>query len=129
LIETELESQFDRGYVSPYLSSTLTGCGYETKLSGLQELPPPLEAVVQASKLLIIAREAMREDIAILTGGTIVSADLGIKLEKLTVKKAISTGASPRSRRRSRNGRRAAEEAEPGHARQAEGSMDFGRFE
>ena len=65
-------------------------------------------------------RKAMLEDIAILTGGTMVSADLGIKLENVTVnmlgrakkvmprssaapaRRPISRGASPRSRRRSR---------------------------
>ena len=91
----------------------------EKKLSGLNELLPLLEAVVQTGKpLLIIAediegealatlvvnklrgglkvaavkapgfgdrRKAMLEDIAILTGGTVISEDLGIKLENVTL--------------------------------------------
>jgi len=67
---------------------------YEKKLSALNELLPLLEAVVQTRQATVghcggrrgrgARRKAMLEDIAILTGGTMVSADLGIKLENVT---------------------------------------------
>src|SRR5246127_3909560 len=132
-METELDvvegMQFDRGYISPYFVTNANRMHvemedpyiliYEKKLSGLQELLPLLEAVVQAGKpLLIIAedvegealatlvvnklrgglkvaavkapgfgdrRKAMLQDIAVLTGGTAISEDLGIKLENVTL--------------------------------------------
>src|SRR3989449_2037044 len=132
-LETEVEvvegMQFDRGYRSPYFITNADKMRvemedpyvliYEKKLSGLQELLPLLESVVQTSKPLVIIaediegealatlvvnklrgglkvaavkapgfgdrRKAMLEDIAILTSGTMVSADLGIKLENVTV--------------------------------------------
>src|SRR5512144_2990167 len=131
-LETELEvvegMQFDRGYISPYFVTNADKMRvemedpyiliYEKKLSGLQELLPLLEAVVQTSKPLIIIaedvegealatlvvnklrgglkvaavkapgfgdrRKAMLQDIAILTGGQMISEDLGIKLENVT---------------------------------------------
>jgi chaperonin GroEL len=132
-LATELEvvegMQFDRGYISPYFVTNAEKMRvemedpyiliYEKKLSGLQELLPLLESVVQGGKPLVIIaedvegealatlvvnklrgglkvaavkapgfgdrRKAMLEDIAILTGGTMVSSDLGIKLENVTV--------------------------------------------
>jgi len=132
-LETELEvvegMQFDRGYISPYFVTNADKMRvemddpyiliYEKKLSGLQELLPLLEAVVQTGKPLVIIaediegealatlvvnklrgglkvaavkapgfgdrRKAMLEDIATLTAGTMVSADLGIKLENVTI--------------------------------------------
>ncbi len=132
-LDSELETvegmQFDRGYLSPYFvtnSEKMTVeldnpyiLYHDAKLSNLQALLPVLEAVVQASRpLLIIAedvegealatlvvnklrgglkvaavkapgfgdrRKAMIEDMAILTNGQVVSEDLGIKLENVTL--------------------------------------------
>jgi chaperonin GroEL len=113
--ETELEvvegMQFDRGYLSPYFVTNQEKMRvelddpyiliHEKKLSNLQALLPVLEAVVQSGKPLVIIgglkvaavkapgfgdrRKAMLEDIAILTGGTVISEDLGIKLENVTL--------------------------------------------
>ncbi len=80
-LETELEvvegMQFDRGYISPYFVTNADKMRvemddpyvliYEKKLSGLQEMLPLLEAVVQTSKpLVIIAEEIEGEALATL---------------------------------------------------------------
>src|SRR4029077_5703885 len=70
-LETELDvvegMQFDRGYISPYFITNAEKMRvemddpylliYDKKLSGLQELLPLLEAVVQTSKPLVIIAE------------------------------------------------------------------------
>src|SRR5579871_6639506 len=80
-LQTELEvvegMQFDRGYISPYFVTNPEKMrveledayilNYEKKLSGLQELLPVLEAVVQSGKpLLIIAEDVEGEALATL---------------------------------------------------------------
>src|SRR4051812_19008792 len=80
-LETELEvvegMQFDRGYISPYFITNADKMRVEMddpyilicekKLSGLQEMLPLLEAVVQSAKpLVIIAEEIEGEALATL---------------------------------------------------------------
>src|SRR5258708_18202631 len=80
-LETELEvvegMQFDRGYISPYFGTNADKMRvemedpyiliYEKKLSGLQELLPLLEAVVQTSRPhVLIAQEGEGEALAAL---------------------------------------------------------------
>jgi len=132
-LEFELDTvegmQFDRGYLSPYFVTNSDKMTvelenpfillFDKKLTGLQQMLPLLESVVQSQRpLLIIAedvegealatlvvnklrgglkvaavkapgfgdrRKAQLEDIGILTGGEVVSEELGIKLENVTL--------------------------------------------
>ena len=121
--------QFDRGYLSAYMSTDLEKMEAvlnnpyilltDKKISQIQELLPILEQVLQTGrKLLIICedlegealatlvvnklkgtldcvavkapgfgdrRKAMMEDIAILTGGTVIAEELGYDLKEATL--------------------------------------------
>jgi chaperonin GroEL len=107
--------QFDRGYLSPYFvndQSTMTAeleepliLLFDKKISNIRELLPILEAVAKSSRpLLIIAEDiegealatlvvnsmrgivkVMLQDIAILTGGQVISEEVGLSLEKTTL--------------------------------------------
>src|SRR6201997_864935 len=116
-LETELEvvegMQFDRGYISPYFITNAEKMRvemddanllvYEKKLSGLQELLPLLEAVVQTSKpLVIIAEDVEGEALATLVvnklrGGLKVTAvkapGFGDRRKAMLEDIAILTGA------------------------------------
>src|SRR3954464_1002237 len=95
-LDTELEvvegMQFDRGYISPYFVTNADKMRvdmedpyvliYEKKLSGLQELLPLLEAVVQTSKPLVI----IAEDIACEALATLVVNKLRGRLKVAAVK-------------------------------------------
>lgn len=131
-VETELETvegmQFDRGYLSPYFSTSDKMIAElenplilitEEKISTMATMLPILEAIIQANRsLLIIAedvdgealptlvvnkmrgqlqvcavkapgfgdtRKAMLKDIAVVTGGEVISKDIGVKLENVTL--------------------------------------------
>jgi len=116
-LETELDvvegMQFDRGYISPYFITNAEKMRvemddpylliYDKKLSGLQELLPLLEAVVQTSKpLVIIAEDIEGEALATLVvnklrGGLKVAAvkapGFGDRRKAMLEDIAILTGA------------------------------------
>ncbi len=132
-MKTELDlvegMQFDRGYVSAYMSTDMEKMVAELqnpyilitdkKISNIQDILPVLEEIVKTgSQLLIIAedvegealttlivnklrgtfnvvavkapgygdrRKDMLQDIAILTGGTVISSELGYELKDTTI--------------------------------------------
>ncbi len=132
-MNTELElvegMQFDRGYLSPYMSTDMEkmiahlDAPYilvtDKKVESIQEILPLLEELVSINgKLLIIAedvegdalttlimnklrgtfnvvavkapgfgerRKAMLEDLAIITGATLISSDMGLELKDATI--------------------------------------------
>jgi chaperonin GroEL len=127
-VETKDGLQFDKGYMSPYMSTDTERMESvlddpfilvtERKISAIADILPLLEKVVQVQKpLLIIAedvegealatlvvnklrgtftsvavkapgfgdrRKEMLKDIAALTGATVISEELGLKLDKAT---------------------------------------------
>jgi chaperonin GroEL len=127
-VETKDGMQFDKGYISPYMSTDTERMEAvledpfilvtERKVSAIADILPLLEKVVQVQKpLLIIAedvegealatlvvnklrgtftsvavkapgfgdrRKEMLKDIAALTGATVISEELGLKLDKAT---------------------------------------------
>src|SRR6266849_1501273 len=123
--------QFDRGYISPYMSTNMDRMEAEMsnpyilitdkKISAIADILPVLERVLQTGRkeLVIIAedvdgealatlvvnklrgtfdvlavkapgfgdrREAMLEDIAVLTGGKVITEKAGLKLENTTLR-------------------------------------------
>ena len=98
---------FDRGYITPYMVTdtdkmeALIDDAYilitDKKISVISDILPLLEQLVQAGKkLFIIAedvkapgfgdrRKEMLQDIAILTGGQVISEELGLTLKDATV--------------------------------------------
>lgn len=132
-MKTELElvegMQFDRGYISPYMSSDMEKMEAvledpyilitDKKINNFQDIFPLLEQIVKIGKpLLIVAedvegealtnlivnklrgvfnvvavkapgfgdrRKEMLQDIAVLTGGTVISEDLGLELQEVSI--------------------------------------------
>ena len=111
-MKTELDlvegMQFDRGYISAYMCTDMEKMEAnlddpyilitDKKISNIQEILPLLEQIVQSGAKLgtfnVVAvkapgygdrRKAMLEDIAILTGGQVISEELGLELKDTTM--------------------------------------------
>ena len=103
-LENELDvvegMQFDRGYLSPYFINNQDSMAAEhddpfillcdKKISNIRDLLPVLENVAKAGRPLIVIAEdiegeAMLQDIAILTGATVISEEVGLTLEGATL--------------------------------------------
>src|SRR6516165_10087850 len=107
--------QFDRGYLSPYFINNQQNQTAELekpvillvdkKISNIRELLPLLEGVAKSGRPLLVVnnirgilkvvgvkapgfgdrRKAMLQDIATLTGGTVISDEVGLSLEKASI--------------------------------------------
>src|ERR671937_3111442 len=87
--------RFDKGYISPYFVTDperMEGVLDDpyillvsTKISAVKDLLPVLEKVMQGGKAPGFGerRKAMLEDMAVLTGGTVISEEVGLKLESV----------------------------------------------
>ncbi len=128
-IDTVEGMQFDKGYVSPYMATNMERMEADLndpyilltsqKIASIQDILPILEAVMQASRPLLIIcedfegealatvllnrlrgtlncvavkapgfgdrRKRMLEDIAIVTGGQVITDELGMKLDTTTI--------------------------------------------
>ena len=94
--------QFDRGYISAYMATDMDKMEAvlddpfilitDKKISTIQDILPLLEQMRGTFSVVAVKapgygdrRKAMLEDIAILTGGTVISSDLGLELKDATI--------------------------------------------
>jgi len=116
ILEITEGMKLDRGFISPYFVTDVKPQKVEfekpyillseKKIALLQDILPSLKIAAQARRpLLIIAedivkapdfgdnRKSILRDLAILTGGTVFTDELDIKLERVTADLLSSTGS------------------------------------
>jgi len=86
-LEDELEvvegMQFDRGYLSPYFAEDVEGEALATLV--VNNIRGIIKTCAVKAPGFGDRRKAMLEDIAILTGGTVIAEEIGLTLEKTTL--------------------------------------------